>query len=245
MTAEWETGDGELRPVWERPEPPSRPTPSPLSRPQIVRAAIELADAAGLESVSVRKVAAALDAGPMRLYSYLSTKDELLDLMIDAVYGELVPTGPAGDDWRATLSCLAHRTRRAAQRHEWFVDLLGGRPRVGPNALAFIEVSLAALDGVPGFDDIDFVMQAVRAVHSYVIGAVRSEITELRAERATGMDEQQWQQSSGLYMQRMLASGRYPTLVKVFQQATHADPATTFNAGLDQMLDGIAAQVAR
>lgn len=245
MTAEPDRGDGELTLVWERPEPQSRSAPVPLSRNQIIGTAIALADADGLDSVSLRKVAAALGAGPMRLYGYLSTKDELLDLMVDAVYAELVPTEPADGNWRTTLSSLAHRTRGAVHRHEWFVDLLGGRPHVGPNALAFIEASLAALDGVPGFDHIDFVMQAVRAVHAYVIGAVRSEITELRTERATGMDEQQWQRVSGPYMQRMLATGRYPTLVKVFQQSTHPDPDTTFNTGLDQMLDGIAARLAR
>jgi AcrR family transcriptional regulator len=79
-----------VTPVWERPEPLTRPAPAPLSRELIVRAAIAIADDDGLAAVSVRKVAAALDAGPMRLYGYLSTKDELLELMVDAVYGEIM-----------------------------------------------------------------------------------------------------------------------------------------------------------
>ncbi|MFC4587222.1 TetR/AcrR family transcriptional regulator [Sphaerisporangium corydalis] len=231
---------GEPRLVWERPEPPSRPAPSPLSRDGIVRAAVELADTDGLESVSLRKVAAALGAGPMRLYGYLSTKDELLDLMADAVYGEITPPGPAAEDWRAALRTLAHRTRQAARRHEWFADLLGGRPHVGPNALAYLEASMAALDDAPGFGHIDTVMQAVSTVNAYVVGAVRAEITELRAERATGLDERQWQDAFGPYMGRMLATGRYPTLVKVVTDATHPGPDTTFDAGLNYVLDGIA-----
>lgn len=240
MAARPEPGSGETPLVWERPEPPSRPAPSPLSRESIVRAAIDLADADGLEAVSLRKVAAALDAGPMRLYGYLSTKDELLDLMADAVYGEIVPPEPAGQDWRTTLRTLAHRTRQAALRHEWFADLLGGRLHIGPNGLAHLEASLSALDGTPGFDHIDTVMQAVTAVNSYVIGAVRGEITELRAERATGMDERQVQAASGPYLSRMLATGRYPTLVKVIKDATHPGTDITFDGGLDYVLDGIA-----
>lgn len=240
MTAGRDTTDDEPTLVWERPEPPRRPAPSPLDRDRIVRAAIELADSDGLGAVSLRKVATALDAGPMRLYGYLSTKDELLDLMVDMVYGEITSSAPVGDDWRATLRTLAHRTAQAARRHEWFADLLGGRPHIGPNALAYMEASFAALDSAPGFAGIDAVMQAVSAVNAYVIGAVRSQTSEQRAERATGSDKQQWQTAYGPYMSRMLATGRYPTLVKVFQDATHPDADTTFDAGLDYILDGIA-----
>src|SRR6185437_1083339 len=94
--------------VWERPEPPDRPVPAPLSRERLVRAAIQLADADGLDAVSLRKVAAALDVGPMRLYGYIATKEELLDLMVDAVYAEI---RPAGDGWRQVLRSLAEATR--------------------------------------------------------------------------------------------------------------------------------------
>src|SRR3954464_16058522 len=121
--------------VWERPEPARRPAPSPLSRDAIVRAAIGLADADGLTAVSLRKVGAALDAGPMRLYGYVSTKQELLDLMVDAVYGEISPPEPGGD-WRPALRTLAEQLRAAALRHEWFVELLGGAPPPGPNGPA-------------------------------------------------------------------------------------------------------------
>src|SRR6202161_1557865 len=77
--------------VWERAEPPDRPVLAPLSRERIVRAAIQLADADGLVAVSLRKVAAALDVGPLRLYGYIATKEELLDLMVNAVHAEIRP----------------------------------------------------------------------------------------------------------------------------------------------------------
>src|SRR5271156_2258723 len=90
----------EPRSVWERAEPTPRPAPAPLTREGIVRAAIAIADAEGLASVSLRKVAAALDAGPMRLYGFMSTKDELLDLMVDAVWGEFASPDLIPGGWR-------------------------------------------------------------------------------------------------------------------------------------------------
>lgn len=231
--------------VWERPEPAPRPAPGPLSRERIVRAAIALADKEGLEAVSLRKVGAALNAGPMRLYGYLSTKEELLELMVDEVYGELVSAGPLRGGWREALRTMAHRTRQAAGAHKWFVELLGGRPHLGPNALAQLEASLAALSGAPGFEDIDAVMQAVGTVNAYVIGAIRSEQSELRARLESGMDEAQWQTATGPYIHRMIATGRFPTLARVVRDARHPSFDVVFDKGLDYVLDGIAAQLTR
>ncbi|MBT2233935.1 TetR/AcrR family transcriptional regulator C-terminal domain-containing protein [Nonomuraea sp. NEAU-A123] len=243
MAARRNTTEDEPALIWERPEPPHRPVPSPLSRARIVRAAIDLADTGGLDEVSLRKVAATLDAGPMRLYGYVATKDELLDLMVDAVYAEITPPEPTGEDWRTALRSLAHRTRQAALRHEWLADLLGGRPHIGPNALAHLEATMSALDAAPGFNDIDTVMRAAGTVHAYTLGALRTEITGRRAERASGMTEQQWQTASSPYFARMLATGRYPTLAKIMHEAAHPDTDTTFDTGLDCVLDGIATRL--
>jgi AcrR family transcriptional regulator len=224
--------------VWERPEPPSRPTPAPLSRERIVRAAIALADADGLDAVSLRKVATALDVGPMRLYGYIASKEELLDLMVDAVHAEIRPTG---DGWREVLRSLAETTRQTAHEHEWLADLLGGRPQLGPHALAGGEAVVAALAGV----DVDIVMPVVGAVNAYVIGAVRREIAERRAERVTGMDEKRWQAALGPYLVRTFATGRFPALAAVVRDAAHLDADETFRIGLDFVLDGIGARLSR
>jgi AcrR family transcriptional regulator len=219
--------------VWERPEPPSRPVLSPLSRERIVRAAITLADEHGLEAVSLRKVAAALDAGPMRLYGYIATKEELLDLLVDAVYAEIQPVG---DDWKAVLRSHARQLRAAVRRHEWLADLLGGRPQLGPNSMASGEAVLAGLTGV----DLDELMPVVAAVTAYVTGAVRREIAELRAERASGMDEAQWQKANAPYLLRAFSTGRFPALAKVVWDAAHLSADETFERGLDYLVDGIA-----
>ncbi|WP_033287964.1 TetR/AcrR family transcriptional regulator [Amycolatopsis jejuensis] len=222
--------------VWERPEPPERAAPVPLSRAHIVETACALADSGGLEAVSLRKVAAALGAGPMRLYGYLGTKEELLDLMVDAVYAEIPLPDPA-TGWRPALRALAHACRAAAQRHEWFADLLGGRPSLGPHALAYLEASLAAAADLAELND---AMIAVFTVHAYVAGAVRSEIVERRLARETGLDEEAWQRASGPYLERMFATGHYPALARSVRDADHLDPDTIFDAGLDRIFTGLA-----
>ncbi|MFG2076481.1 TetR/AcrR family transcriptional regulator [Nonomuraea maritima] len=223
--------------VWDRPEPPTRP--APLDRERIVAAALALADEGGLDAVSLRKVAARLDVGPMRLYGYISTKEELFDLMVDEVHAEILPAEPPGD-WREALRVRAHRTRQAALRHEWLADLLGGRPTLGPNALAVTEATLAALDGLA---DIDTVMRAVETVGAYTIGAIRSEVAHLRAERATGLSEHDWQRAHGPYVSRMLATGRFPALAKAVHDGTDVDAETSFTTGLDWILDAVAAKL--
>ncbi|MDT7843207.1 TetR/AcrR family transcriptional regulator [Streptomyces justiciae] len=225
--------------VWDRPEPPTRPVP--LDRERIVAAAIALADEGGLEDVSLRKVAARLKAGPMRLYGYIATKEELFDLMVDEVQAEILPETQPGD-WRGALRVLAHRTRQAVLRHEWLADLLGGRPTLGPNGLAVTEARLAALDGLA---DVDTVMRAAETVSAYTTGAIRREIANLRAERATGLSKSDWQRANGPHVTRMLATGRFPALEKAVHDATHVEAEESFETGLDWVLDAVAAKLAR
>ncbi|WP_436847809.1 TetR/AcrR family transcriptional regulator C-terminal domain-containing protein [Streptomyces avermitilis] len=175
---------------------------------------------------------------PMRLYGYIASKVELLDLMVDAVHAEI---RPVGDGWREMLRSLAEATRHAAHEHEWLADLLGGRPQLGPHALASGETVVAALGGV----DVDAIMPVVAAVNTYAIGAVRRKVAERRAERATGMDERRWQASLGPCLERTFATGRFPALATVVRDAAHLDADHTFRIGLHFLLDGIAARISR
>ncbi|HUR07031.1 MAG TPA: TetR/AcrR family transcriptional regulator C-terminal domain-containing protein [Nonomuraea sp.] len=225
--------------VWDRPEPRFRA--APLGRERIIATAIALADEGGLEAVSLRKVAAQLDARPMRLYGYISTKEELFDLMVDEVHAEILPEEQP-EDWREVLRVRAHRTRQATLRHEWLADLLGGRPTLGPNALAVTEVTLAAFDGLT---DLETVRRAVETVSAYFTGAIRREIANLRAERATGLSKRDWQRASGPYVMRMLATGRFPALAKAVHDGTEVDAEVSFATGLEWVLDAVAAKLAR
>lgn len=221
--------------VWERSEPARRPPPTPLSRAKVVGAAMALADAEGLEAVSMRNVAARLKASPMRLYGFVAAKEELLDLLVDEVFGELVDIGALDGDWRAVLGEIAFRTRHAWHAHKWFIDLLGGRPHLGPNALRFLESGYGALARTEGFEDIDFAMFAVNTVNAYAIGAIRTESSEFN----TGVSQAEWENATWPYLQRQLETGQFPMLEKIVTQAEHPLPDVLFEQGLSCVLDGI------
>src|SRR6201999_3379398 len=132
-----------LPPIWARPEPPGRGPRAALGRKQIVDVALQIADAEGLEAVSMRRLARELRAGAMSIYHYFQSRDELLDLMGDTVAAEmLVPKLP--DDWRGALREIAQRGRQAFLNHPWLLLTLQDRPRVSPNLLRHIEQSAQA-----------------------------------------------------------------------------------------------------
>ncbi|MEK8174039.1 TetR/AcrR family transcriptional regulator C-terminal domain-containing protein [Streptomyces sp. M19] len=196
----------------------------PIDRGRIVTAAIALADAEGLSGLSMRKVAAELRVSPMRLYGYVATKDELLDLMVDSVYGEIASALGDASGWESALRAIAVTTRDRALRHEWFVELIGGRPHLGPNALDVMEATASALASALGPDGGDRLMAALGVFNAYLVGAVRNEVTERRQSRETGTDETQWRASVGVYLGRRLATGRYPTTQRILDGGPEGDP---------------------
>nr|WP_272209735.1 TetR/AcrR family transcriptional regulator [Marinicella sp. W31]MDC2875561.1 TetR/AcrR family transcriptional regulator [Marinicella sp. W31] len=240
MTRRPKKTDLENLSIWERPEPVSRPAPVALSRDMIVRAAVAIADEKGMDAVSLRSVGGAMKAVPMRLYRYIATKEELVDLMIDHVYGETHIGGPDSVDWRDALKAFAFRTREVALRHLWFAALLGGRRHHrGPNALAHFETALAALSKVRGFEDINIIVKAMRTVQAYVIGAIQHEVSEIRLGAETGLNKAEWQQANWSSAERMINSGRFPTLSRFVLEADDVPAETLFKTGLDCVLDGI------
>jgi AcrR family transcriptional regulator len=223
--------------LWDRPVPKAPLVP--LSRELITKGAIAIADGEGLASVSLRKVAASLNATTMRLYGYLSTKEELLELMVDAVYGEMLAAGPLGSGWHEVLRTVGNRLRQATRQHPWFIELVGGRPNLGPNALTHLEAAYAALNEAHVFKDMDAIMQAVNTVAAYVIGALQNEAYELRAERGSGMGPAEWQVAWWPYLERLIATGRFPMMARVVSEATHPGAEIEFDRGLDCVLAGI------
>jgi AcrR family transcriptional regulator len=116
----------------------------------------------------MRRIARELGVGTMSLYHYLRTKDDLLELMDDAVMGELlVPPEELPEGWREALTAIARRTRRAWSRHPWAIDSLRGE-RFGPNAMAHVEQSLAAVAGL-GLDPVRR-LEVIGIVDDYVMG---------------------------------------------------------------------------
>jgi AcrR family transcriptional regulator len=235
--------------IWERPEPDERRASTPLARAQVVAAAVRLADAGGLAAVSIRNVAAALGVRPMRLYNHVSGKGDLLELMIDAVYAEIGHQAGIGDaaravpavdkPWRSQVRTIAHATRDTVRRHPWAIDLLGGRPHLGPHALDLGEATAVAVARAPGRDDPQALRVAVGALNSYLLGALRREVGELRAGESSGLDTAQWQAALGPYLSRQLATGRLP-MIEMLVRAPDLDADAAFESELALVLDGLA-----
>ncbi|HEX6673596.1 MAG TPA: TetR/AcrR family transcriptional regulator [Actinomycetes bacterium] len=231
------TGEG-FDLVWARPERPARGRG--LSRQQIVRAAIDLADRDGLDALTMRGVAQQLGAGTMSLYWYVRNKDELIELMRDEVAGELSLQEPSGD-WRADLATVARDTRRIFLRHPWLASVAWGTPPLGPNSLRQDELTTAALSGL-GVDQ--RTQGAVgAAVHFFVIGFVLRELAQEQLQQRTGVTIEQWRASVGPYIQAQLASGRYPNLARVISSGEEMDNEAVFEFVLNFILDAVAAQL--
>jgi AcrR family transcriptional regulator len=201
--------------IWSHPEPGKR-RPR-FSRQQIAASALAIADREGFEAVSMRRIAADLGAGAMSLYRYVRTKDDLVDLMDDAVMGELVvPDGEFPAEWRAAVTLVARRTRDAFLRHPWAAGSLQ-RAVPGPNALRHAEQSLAALAKAP-FTAVEK-LQLLALVDDLVVGhAIRA--TESRSR--ISMDEAQLQEAIDLGTAE-LHSGRYPEAEALFGGGNQSD----------------------
>ena len=235
----------------ERGAPPPRRDRG-LSRDEIVSAAIAVADAEGPDAISMRRIARELRAGAMSLYWYVGSKEELLDLMLDAIEAEIEVPEPSGD-WQADLGAFAHRIRAALSRHPWAMEFIGSRPPSGPNDARNLERLLGLFDGL-ALDDARLTMDILMTVATYVIGAVMRETQEMRVQRDQERAEagltaggDPGRPASG-YHEWFEASGRYPRIIRLMESGIDPDDPDTrderFEFGLDCVLDGIAARLA-
>jgi AcrR family transcriptional regulator len=227
--------------IWMRPERPARGPAPAHNRAQITSVAIKIADVEGLEALSMRRVAKDLGAGTMSLYRYVPSKDDLIELMIDAVVGEFIPEqGELTGEWRADLRLLAHYSRRALRRHPWMAARPVMGQTFGPNACRLAEVALAAVDGL-GLN-IDQMMSVTGMVTSYVSGFVPNELAAAEASRRTGLTNEQLMMVNGPYIRSIIETGRFPLVERVIMDARqpHMDPDERFEYGLERILDGIA-----
>ncbi|WP_222864443.1 TetR/AcrR family transcriptional regulator [Micromonospora sp. WP24] len=139
------TGHTQRESIFRRPVRGSRGPAPAHSRDDIVTAAIAIADADGLAAVSMRAVAARLETGAASLYRYLSSRDDLLDLMADRVAAELRPYPEPDGDWLDTLVRLARAQRAVHERHPWLFELSQRASAIGPEALAFFDACLRVM----------------------------------------------------------------------------------------------------
>jgi AcrR family transcriptional regulator len=231
--------------IWMRPERNTRGPDPTYSRELFTAAAIKIADAEGIEALSIRRVAREVGAGTMSLYRYIDSKDDLIELMFDAVQGEDPVADEPSGDWRADLRALAERERRMMRRHPWFASHGTGRPTFGPNTLRAFENSLRCVDGM-GLS-IDEMLSIVLRINGYVREFVQGELAEQEAQRRTKLTEEQWRATQGPYLDKLISSGEFPLFTKVIIDASlpHMHPDRQFDTGLEDILDGIATKLDR
>jgi AcrR family transcriptional regulator len=191
--------------IWLRREHAGTGRPAQRSREEITAAAIAIADREGLDAVSMRRVAAELGTGAASLYRYLDTRDDLLDLMIDATGAEYVLAAPDGD-WLAGLLEVGEQARAIIRRHPWLASLVITRPVLGPNGLAMLEHVLAVLEHHPA--SIAAKLEAFAILSATAAMFVQN-------EQAGGSARQQ---RNAAYLQHVLAEGSHPRLAGLLAQ---------------------------
>ena len=213
-----------------------------LSLTQVVDTAIALADAEGLEAVSMRRVAQELGVVPMTLYTYVPDKAALLDLMLDALYLRMPRDGAGGTGWQDRIREVAEQNRALYEAHPWAAEISVSRPPLGPGLMAKYDHELGAFEGT-GLDDVE-----MDAALTYVLGFVQHAARSAAAARASvehsGQTDQQWWEESGPLLEKVFDRHRYPLAVRV-GEAAGAELGAAFDAGhayafgLERVLDGL------
>ncbi|MFD0582678.1 TetR/AcrR family transcriptional regulator [Dactylosporangium darangshiense] len=252
MTTEY-SGAGDPRRsidlLWGRvPTSVSRRGPRPkFTVPGIVAVAVELADAEGLAAVSMRRVAERLGVTAMSLYTYVPSKAELLDVMVDAVCGEAVLDEHSGATLRERLQEVAECNWRLYRAHPWLLQVATSRPVLGPNAIAKYDFELRAFEGA-GVPDVA-TDQLLGLLLDYVTGAVRAAVLAGQAEQRTGRSDAQWWADWAPLLGEVLDPARFPTAARIEAAAGEeygaGDPQRAFAFGLQRVLDGIELFVGR
>lgn len=226
--------------LWRTKERPSRGPKPGLSLDRIVQVAIEVADSEGLSALSMQRVAEALGFTTMSLYRYVPSKAELLDLMVDAVTGELPLVDNVAGGWRAKLEASARADWALYHRHPWILHITPVRPVMGPNGLASYDAVTRAISRI-GLTHREM-LAVVHLVDGYVRGAGRLSVDAVEAERETGVTDEQWWSERAYFWGTLFDPNRHPTLAEILASgAFNAHPFTEegFVFGLQRVLDGI------
>jgi AcrR family transcriptional regulator len=212
----------------------------------IVDAATVIADAEGLDAVTMRRVAQALGVVPMTLYTYVPGKAELLDLMLDAAYAGMPRTDTTGRPWRVRVTAIAEESRALYERHPWAALVSTARPPLGPGQMAKYEHELAALDGL-GLDDVEM-DDCLTYLLTFVQACARAAADARAAQHDSAMNDQQWWEANAPLLARVFDEDAYPTAARVGAAAGAAhgsayDPDHAYTFGLQRVLDALGALI--
>ncbi|MBB4908389.1 TetR/AcrR family transcriptional regulator [Actinophytocola algeriensis] len=203
-----------------------------LNRDQVLRAAVALADANGLESLTMRKLGVELGIEAMSLYNHVANKVDLLDGMIDCVFAEIeLPAGEA--DWKTAARRRAISAREVLSRHRWATALMESRTSPGPKTLRHHDAVLGLLRGA-GFS-IEMAAHAYSLMDSYIYGFALQ-------ETSLPFDSGESTTKAAQAIMARFAAGEYPNLTELATQHVMRpgyDYGDEFEYGLDLILDGL------
>ena len=223
--------------LWAPPQQPSVRGPKPrISLADVVAAGVAIADAEGLPALSMRKVAS-LGVGPMSLYTYVPGRSELVELMIDHVYGEHALPEPELP-WQQRVDVWARETWRIYDAHPWLLDYNMARLPIGPNVLDVSEALYAALftAGFAGAENVAI----SNLIQWQLLGAARSMIGDADEARHTGVSAEAYWDARASFWDTYFDWHRYPTMSAIWEAGGFDDPAGwDFERMLDRLLTGI------
>lgn len=229
--------------IWTRNRAASPPRET-LTRAQIVQAAVELLDSEGVAGLSMRKLAARLGSGATSLYWHVQTKDDLIEMVVDEVYGEVdVPEAELAG-WRNGAMLFGHSLRAMVLRHPWLPEVIYTRPSMGPNAISLGTRGLA-LFGAAGFAgrEID---QAMGSVMSYVLGAANADVALRNTVKRSGQTMEEW--TTDVLEQARAVTDDNPVMRESLERQS-GDQIQLMNEafvfGLDTLLNGLEARLNR
>jgi len=236
--------------LWGRREPGRRGPRRGLSVEDIVAAAIRVADAEGLDAVSMARVASELGFTTMSLYRYVASKDELLQLMWNGSAQGAEDLKLQGDGWRSRLRSWAIVQREMLDRHPWITQMPMATPPLAPNSLAFVERGLEALDGT-GLRD-DDKLRVIGLLSSYTLSEARMANDAARAAaEATAASAAAPGWSYEALLRELADEQTYPRLHRLAWSADIGGSPSGFEErqeflfGVDAILDGVQALIDR
>ncbi|MGW2417958.1 TetR/AcrR family transcriptional regulator C-terminal domain-containing protein [Streptomyces sp. NPDC001709] len=227
--------------LWGEQEKPTRGPKPKLTPQRIAAAAAELADAEGLDAVSMSKVAGTFGVSAMALYRYVPGKTELVELMVESVLAEGPdPAGVPEGDWRAGVRQWTRQCARVYAAHPWMLTALAMRRQImGPCQLRWLDVALAALEPT------GLGAAQRHQIFLLLIGLVRNVTQQRRDAQGEQAAEQntEWDRLAGELLARH--ADRFPALTKaVAEGAFEPDGIDPLEFGIDRILDGVEALVA-
>lgn len=226
--------------AWGVRERPLRGPKPALSLPRIVAAAVRVADAEGLDAVSMGRVAAELGAAPMSLYRHVSSKEALLTLMVDAAWGDSPPRHAPGERWRAGLSRWAWTMRTQIRRHPWAVRIPVHSLPIMPREVAWFENALACL-GNTGLTEVRKA-SVIMLLAGYVRNLATTEADIGAAIMASGLSPVEWMSSYPRMLAKLTDPQDFPALSTFIAAGVFEiedGPDDEFIFGLDRILDGV------